>query len=328
MKPAALALVLTCACATAPAPLPAPAGYHVRRFLHDRCGERVILRGVNHPTLYVDRAGDALPEIAKTGANAVRLFWAATHGIPISVAAPAVERSIANGLIPILELHDSSGIWALPPLVAYWTSAEARAFIARFAAHLIVNLANEATPPSPAEFTRGYAQAIRALRAAGITTPIMIDGGRLGRDYEVLLAEGPALLRADPAHNLIFSAHLYDPLSEPAIAAIFARSIALDLPFVVGEFANRQPPGCGAPLDYRAIIRQAHRHEIGWLAWSWGDDRRGHAWNEDCAEFDMADTFAADSLLGWGREVALSAPESLRNTARRPRSLDSGRCGD
>ncbi|HKU44910.1 MAG TPA: hypothetical protein VJR89_42415, partial [Polyangiales bacterium] len=46
--------------------------------LHDRCGEKVVLRGINHPTLYIDRNGTALPEIAKTGANSVRLFWFAS----------------------------------------------------------------------------------------------------------------------------------------------------------------------------------------------------------------------------------------------------------
>lgn len=63
-----------------PGPTMLTSGLH----LYDACGERVVLLGVNHPTLYVDRAGAAMSEIARTGANAVRIFWFATNGVAIT----------------------------------------------------------------------------------------------------------------------------------------------------------------------------------------------------------------------------------------------------
>jgi mannan endo-1,4-beta-mannosidase len=297
------------------------------RFLVDRCGERVVLRGVNHPTMYVDRAGDALAEIAKIGANVVRLGWSATHGIAIGEVEPAIERAIAHGLIPMLEMHDSTGKWELEPIVAYWTSHEALALIDRYRDRLLVNIANEPNPPSPEVFVSGYAAIVRRMRAAGIHTPLIIDSGNFGRDHRLVLERGSELVQADPEQNLMLSVHLYDPLSENELAAIFARSVELGLPLLVGEFASASPHVC-QPVDYAAIIRQAQRFDIGWLAWSWGDDDPHTWWNVDgCPDsFDMTTTFSADTLRSWGKVVAIDSPASIRNTARRPHSMVAGRC--
>lgn len=337
---AAMACVLSCSRASdpstrsafdAPRAPAADGGEHATYFvrdgvLHDRCGEPVVLRGVNHPTLYVDRAGAAFAEIAKTGANSVRIFWAAGHGIPITASEPALQNAVRHHMLPILELHDSTCTWALDPIVSYWTSPEALALLTKYQSQLIINIANEASAPDASTFRDGYASIIRTLRRAGIHVPLMIDGAACGRDYHTLLEQGPALLAADPDHNLVFSAHLYDPLTQAQLAAIFDAFVRARLAFVVGEFANKQPPGCGAPLDYRSLIAEAHRYDIGWLAWSWGDDDQATRWNSDCEEFDMTRTFAFASLEGWGLEVAVTDPSSILHTARRPTSLTLGHC--
>jgi mannan endo-1,4-beta-mannosidase len=303
------------------------ATYYVQDgLLYDRCGEMVILRGINHPTLYIDRQGTALPEIAKTGANAVRLFWYATMGIAITEAETAIKTAIANGMVPILEMHDSTCKWSLDSIVSYWTSAEAVALIQRYQANMIVNIANETNPPSETEFESTYASVVQTLRTAGIHVPLMIDGGNCGRDYKMLLSQGAALLAADPDHNLIFSGHLYDPLSQSALGGVYDSFVTAKLPFVVGEFANKEPPGCGAALDYKDLIGEANKRGIGWLAWSWGDNDPNTDWNSDCAEFDMTSTFAFSSLHDWGLEVSVTLPDSLMNTAVRPASLKTGAC--
>ena len=294
--------------------------------LYDHCGEQVILRGVNHPTLYVDRKGEALPEIAKTGANSVRLFWFATHGIKITEAETAIKTSIAQHMIPILEMHDSTCEWSLDDIVSYWTSSDAVALIKRYEKQLIVNIANEPSAPNANTFKSKYTSVVQTLRKAGIHVPLMIDGSNCGRDFRPLLSQGAALLAADPDHNLIFSAHLYDPLSASEIGDTMQKFTDAKLTFVVGEFANKEPPGCGQALQYAGLIEQAQKHGTGWLAWSWGDDDPDSAWNSDCAEFDMTSTFAFDSLERWGKEVAVTLPNSIKNTAKRPQSLMTGEC--
>ena len=44
-------------------------------FLYSKDNEKVVLRGVNHMFIWTDREGKTIPEIAKTGANCVRIVW-------------------------------------------------------------------------------------------------------------------------------------------------------------------------------------------------------------------------------------------------------------
>ncbi len=303
------------------------------RHLYDRCGEKVVLIGVNHPTIYVDRAGSAMSEIAKSGANVVRIFWFATHGIAIGEAESAITAAEENGLIPMLEMHDATGPgnWGnMDAIVSYWTSSEAVALIARHEADMLINIANEAGPNRGEDydgFESVYRDAIAGIRAAGIRVPLVIDASGWGRDYQVLLDRGPALTEADPLHSVIYSAHLYDPMTRAEIGAVLDDAVALDLPFIVGEFANRSPAnGCGPALDYLGILAEANAREIGWLPWSWGDNDSDGWWNGDCWEFDMTSTFSFDSLERWGLEVAVTDENSIQNTAVRPHSLVEGSC--
>jgi len=303
------------------------------RQLYTSCGEKIVLRGVNHPTLYIDRAGDALPEIAKTKANAVRLFWYANNGVSIGEAEPAIKRAIASGMVPILEMHDATGpsAWGkLDSIVSYWTSSEAVALIKKYQHQMIVNIANEAGPEAGGgydDFEAKYKSAITKLRNAGIKVPLMIDASGWGRDDEALFKAGPGLIAGDPQHNVLLSWHEYDTLTQQQIAAVYDRAVTANLPLLVGEFANRSPTGtCGPALDYLGIIGEAQSRDIGWLAWSWGDNDPNTVWNTDCNEFDMTSTFAFDSLQGWGKEVAVTDTNSLTNTTIRPASFSSGSC--
>ena len=292
--------------------------------IFDPCGEKVVMRGVNHPTIFVDRAGAAMDEIAKTGANTVRIFWFATKDVPLSAAEDAVNAAVANGMIPMIELHDSTCKWDLEPIVEYWTRPESVEFIRKHEAYLMVNIANEASAPSSEAFREEYLRIVKRMRDAGIHTPLVIDGSRCGRDYEVLFEHGTELLEADPDHNLIFSAHLYDALEPAALTAVLEESIDLELPFIVGEFTHRSPPGCGNMIEYRHLIEEAERLGLGWLAWSWGDNNPESWWNSDCPQFDMTRTFSFDSLEGWGKEVAVDHPASIVNTSVRPASIEAG----
>jgi mannan endo-1,4-beta-mannosidase len=294
--------------------------------LQDGCGERVVLRGVNHPTLYVDRPGDALPEIARTGANAVRLFWKANDAVAITEAEPAIARSVAHGMLPILAMHDSTCAWNLESIVRYWTSREAVALITRHEAHLLINLAAQASAPTAAAFRAGYASAISRIRSAGIHVPIIIDASSCARDYAGLIAEGPALLADDPDHNLLFSTHFFSALSAAQVTAGLEAMAKSGLPFIVGAFAHKSVPGCATDLPYTRILADAQRLGIGWLAWSWGDDDPLKHWNTDCPEHDMTSTFSFDSMVDWARVVATTDANGIAKTSARPHALTAGTC--
>jgi hypothetical protein len=83
-------------------------------FLYDKCGEKVVLRGVNAMIVYWDREGTiTFPEIAKTSASCVRIFWKLDHPAPTSEELDlAIANCIANKMIPMVGLWDATGDWS------------------------------------------------------------------------------------------------------------------------------------------------------------------------------------------------------------------------
>jgi mannan endo-1,4-beta-mannosidase len=306
---------------------PGPSGSTMKvqgRFLYDSLGEQVVLRGVNTMVVWTDNAGtphDGLPvftEIAKTGANAVRIVWEV--GASLSELDAAITNAIASKMIPIIEMHDYTGDWGasvFDSLTGYWTRADVVALVNKHSKFLLVNYGNEVggAGVDEAEFHDYYQGAVSAMRAAGIHTPIVIDAPNWGQLINVVQAQGPDLIAKDPDHNLIFSVHTYwEEYTEQRIAQEFQESVTLGLPMIVGEFTHRAV-GCGDPIAYLRIIEECQKQQIGWLAWSWD------VGNQDCAEFDMIKSWSYDGLWGWGKEVAVTDKNSIKNTSVRPKSI-------
>lgn len=86
--------------------------FHVSgRYLYALNGERVILRGINEMSVVSDPTGEnTLPQIAKTGANVVRLMWMVWGGGGDKLDT-LLKTCIVNKMIPMLELHDATGKW-------------------------------------------------------------------------------------------------------------------------------------------------------------------------------------------------------------------------
>jgi mannan endo-1,4-beta-mannosidase len=84
--------------------------------------------------------------------------------------------------------------------------------------------------------------------------------------------------------------------------------------------APRVGVGCRGRIAYEHIMQEAQRLGIGWLAWSWGPG------NSDCREMDMTTDGTFDTLHDWGLEVAVTDPNSIRNTSVRPYSILHGEC--
>ena len=297
-------------------------GFFVQdRYLYSKDNEKVILRGVNHMFIWTDREGKTIPEIAKTGANCVRIVWN-TRG-RISDLDNIMGLCISNGMIPIPEIHDTTGNWdRLPEALDYWLRDETLQVLSNHQEYMILNIGNEpgAGEVSESEFFDVYHMIVTKMRAAGIRVPIMIDADMWGQNEKVLLSVGPKLLQADPEHNLIFSIHMWWPSEkhdpnatgfatvQERITATLEKSVELKLPFVVGEFA---PVAAGGvkEIPYKHIMAEAERLNIGWLAWSWGPG------NFDSPEMDMTAHGSFNTLVGWGKEVAVDSPLGIQNTS-------------
>lgn len=291
------------------------------RQLVDRCGEPVVLRGVNKMAVWRDPDGvPSFAEIARTGANVVRIVWSIET--PPAEFYATISNAMAAGLIPMIELHDATGRWdRLQEVVDYWVDASTVAVLQRHEPYLLVNIANEAGTHevTDEQFVAGYTEAVARMRRAGIRVPLVIDAAGWGRNVEQLLRTAPALQEEDD--NLLFSWHAWDTDGDQAarITENLERAVALEIPLLVGEFAHAQV-GCKGAIPYRHLMAEAERLGIGWLAWSWGPG------NSDCPAMDMTRDGRFETLHGWGEEVALSDPNSIRNTSVRPYSVEHGTC--
>ncbi|HTV24675.1 MAG TPA: cellulase family glycosylhydrolase [Polyangiaceae bacterium] len=309
---------------------PSPKHLYVQgRQLFDRCGEPVVLRGINEMVIWTAPEGQTFPEIAKTGANTVRVVWTVKDHPGEAQLDRVLSRAIAEKLIPIIELHDATGNLAgVPQVVEFWVRPEIVAVLKKHEQSLLLNIANEAgSAVQLADYVSTYTSAITKLRGAGLELPLMIDAPGWGQDVDTLQAAAPALMQADPQRNLLFSVHMWwskgassdDPGSTKRIRAEIEESVALNLPLVIGEFAHAGV-GCSRSIDYATILTEAQRAGIGWLAWSWGPG------NRDCNEMDMTTGGTFETLQGWGLEVSVSHPASIQKTSKIPASMARGEC--
>jgi len=293
-----------------------PTCYVSGRFLHATNGERILLRGVNKMNVATDKTGEkSFPEIAKTGANVVRIMWMKWGG-----GATALDTLIGNAikynLLPMIELHDATGKWgeALQGCVDFWVQADVLEIIKKYERYLLLNIANEAGDQSitQEDYRTTYHHIILQMRQAGIRVPLIIDAANWGRNEDYLLQNGQFLLQNDPLHNILFSWHIWDSgIAESRIKAGIDESIKLKIPLIIGEFAPMEVK-CKCCIPYHYIMDYCQKKKIGWLTWSWGPG------NNDCPGMDMSrGTF--ETLHGWGLETAVTHKNSIKNTAKRPR---------
>jgi mannan endo-1,4-beta-mannosidase len=281
----------------------------------------VVLRGVNKMTIWTDPDGvPSFAEIARTGANAVRIVWLTST--PAAEFDATLANAAAAHLIPILDMHDATGDWSkLPAVVDYWVRPETVEVIRKHEQYLLVNIANEAgRDVGDDAFVAAYSEAIARMRGAGIRVPLIIDAAGWGRNVEQLLRVAPLLLAQDS--NLMVSWHAWDTVGDQAARVTRSLELAVErnIPLLVGEFAHAEV-GCKPGIPYRHILSEAQRLEVGWLAWSWGPG------NQDCAAMDMTEDGTYETLHAWGKEVAVTDPNSICMTSRRPRSMVEGDCG-
>lgn len=304
------------------------------RHLFDPCGEQVIMRGVNEMFIWSDdpTGEKIMPEIAKTGANVVRIVWLTdkenAKGSPENLD-KVIQNSIDQKMFPMPELHGATGKWdKISDQVDYWTRPDVVAVLKKHEPYLLLNIANEAGDHTikADRFLEDYKGYISRIRETGLRCPIVIDASGWGQDLNILLETGPALIEHDPLKNILLSVHTWWPANDGSTRRIregIEKIVELDLPVFIGEFA---PMGvaCKRSIDYETILELSENHQIGWLAWSWGYVRNG-----DCHEMDMTTGEKRgkfEGLQGWGKEVAVTNPFSISNTSKRSRFILMGKC--
>lgn len=319
-------------------------GFYVQgRFLYDKCGEKTILRGVNEMSVWAgaDPTGTIyMPEIRKTGANCVRIVW--NTGSSLTTLDQIIQNCINNKMIPMIEMHDATGDWSkMPTVINYWTRTDVVALIKKHEQYLLVNIANEAGDGSETDaiFTQTYTDAVQRMRTAGIHTPLVIDANEWGKNLTTLNNTAANILNGDVDKNLIFSVHLYWPKFGGATSAFITtelqKAVNAGYCLIVGEFskygawAGNGVSVCSqqGEIDYPTILQECQKHSIGWLAWSWGTASNTGGGDNACVNMDMATNGKYTNLqAGWATEVAVSSPNSIKNTSVTPKFILNGAC--
>jgi mannan endo-1,4-beta-mannosidase len=316
------------------------------RFLHDRHGNQVVLRGVDLPLLddWSFPGSDSLSELAKTGANAVRIQWYMNYGdasrpaYSITDLGSFIDQCVAAQIVPIVMLADdtcqSDPTLVNTQMVPWWTSAAVAAVLKPRQEYLILNLANELgyyrwADDSAAALTaygNAYKTAIASMRGAGYTLPLMIDAPDCGTTFDAFTTIGAQLVAADPLGNVLLSTHAYWAAYDGR--PFVATAVAANLPVVFGEIANKQDEtaadgsteygyydldGSGqnhpttTGYTYQAFLTTLLADQIGWLAWSWHPDAC------DARNMSSDGTFA--NLTAYGEDIVNNATYGLRATA-------------
>lgn len=314
------------------------------RFLYTPCGDKVVLRGVNKMHVYdADNFGiGVLPEIRKTRANVVRIVWTTDRDNAVATAANldrVIEACINNDMIPLVELHDATGDWSkLQQCMNYWLRADVLAVMKKHQRYIILNIANEAGDflVSDADFRATYRQHIQALRAVGITAPIMIDATGYGQNIDILLNNASFLTTNDPEHNVLFSLHAYwQPKYFEQPLQLMKQKLQVaannNIPLVIGEFT-----GCytddpnSEDLMYTVILPECERLEMGWIAWEWGPGNADYSVDPPIPypRMDLTADGTYESIKdNWSKTILLSDPNSVRNTSVTPQYIiDGGVC--
>ncbi|MFF0317241.1 cellulase family glycosylhydrolase [Micromonospora sp. NPDC005252] len=298
-------------------PAHAAAGFSVAGGkLYDANGAQFIMRGVNHAHTWYPQQTSTFANVKALGANTVRVVLASgdrwTRNTNADVA-NVISLCKANRLICVLEVHDTtgygeqSGAITLDRAVDYWLSL--KDVLVGQERYVIVNIGNEPYGnQNYSSWATDNANAIKRLRAGGLTHTIMVDAPNWGQDWSFTMRDNAAaVFAADPARNTVFSIHMYGVFDTAAeITDYLGRFRAAGLPIVVGEFGFNHSDG---DPDEDTILAYSQANGIGWLGWSWSGNGGGVEY------LDMATAFNPANLTSWGQRV-FNGANGIRQTAR------------
>lgn len=282
--------------------------------LYDGNGKPFVMRGINHAhAWYKGQETTAIPAIAKTGANTVRVAlgdgdqWGYDD---INRVKNIISLCEQNKLIAVLEVHDATGsddVSKLNNAVNYWISMK-DALVGKEST-VILNIVNEwyGTWDSNG-WAQGYQQAIPKLRAAGIKNTIMVDCAGWGQYPKSVFDNGKAVFNSDPDKNTMFSIHMYEYAGGDAntVKANIDGVINQGLALTIGEFGLKHTNG---DVDEATIMSYCQQKSVGYLGWSW--DGNGSDWSY----LDISTDWSGSNLTEWGN-ILVNGSNGIKQTSK------------
>lgn len=295
----------------------ASGGFHVDgTTLYDGNNNAFVMRGINHPhSWFKDKLETAIPAIAATGANTVRVVLSDGQQYQkdsLENINKIIDICKENKLVCILEVHDITGkddIEGLKKTAEYWV--EMKSALIGNEQYVLLNIANEWVGSWDLAETwyNGYSEVLKTIRGAGINNAIIIDAAGWGQLATPIDTYGKTLLEEDPNHNLIFSIHMYGAAGKNS--RIIARNIKYGtdngLCVIVGEFGYNHSDG---DVDEASIMQYCTENNVGYLGWSWKGNGGGVEYLDIALDWE-GKTLSED----WG-EVLINGPNGIKETAK------------
>lgn len=301
-----------------------PAGFHIDgRKVLDAKNSEFIMCGINHAhTWYEAELSKAIPAIAKTGANCVRVVlsngkhaenWGKNSADDVK---NVIKLCKDNKMIAILEVHDCTGYpekqgaVKLSTAVDYWIELK-NEFIGQ-EAFVIINIANEPFGNNVPDTTwvGEHKTAIKRLRDSGFKHLLMVDAANWGQDWEnIMQKNAQKVFDADPDKNTMFSVHMYDVYKDAATVGTYLKTfVDKGLPLVVGEFAADHGSS-SKDVDEASILSKTKELGLGYIGWSW----KGNS--SDLTSLDIANQWDGSSLSIWGERL-INGANGIKATAK------------
>lgn len=303
---------------------PRPTLYAHGEVIRGRCGEPFVPRGVTEMVVWSEDR-DGIPEfeeIAKTGANAVRIVWLTSDSA--SELEVAIQNAVDQGMVPLVEVHDDDepdgDAAGLSRAADYWSSPEVVAVVDEYEEVLLLEIWGAIGTADRDVWVSGYQEAIRRIRGAGVRVPLIVDAPGWGDDLQAIVDAAPEVVAADALGNVILGTDVWSRGPEEIIGKLEVLQ-EVGVPVLITEFSGfRDCPE--VQRDIAALLQVAANHGVGWFAWSWGGVQ-----NSGCeGALDMAPGGTFDDLTGWGLEVAVTDDNSLSRTALPLSSLTAETC--
>lgn len=279
------------------------------RKLYDTCGAPLVIRGVEMPLgLGFEVNGslaNAVVELAKTGANAVRLLPDVSQ-LSAADLGPVVAAAVQAGLVVFISPGDTT----------WFGRADAQALIAEYEPYIVLDAFQEAAYDNPTMWLSDAKAAVATVRGYGYRVPLTAISNQYGRDLPTALSKGAQVVAADSLGNTIIGWQAYwgssnyyqglygltlDQAMQQVASAAFTIQIGLDdhTDYATDPIET---------LDYPTLMNDAKTYGVGWLWWDWrliGSDHSN--------DLSTDGTFA--HLSGFGADVISGQPAGLAKTA-------------
>jgi mannan endo-1,4-beta-mannosidase len=306
-----------------PPPSTGPGVYQASgRRLLDPCGERLVVRGVEQMFWQTSWLSPRLvPEIAKTGANTVRIL--PQISLPTPTGEPPLSLARMEELIYLgIKNHmlvDVAVNGGKDPSI--YLRSDVKALLLKYERNIVIHAKGEGYERTGSEWATNAKDVVSQLRAAGYKAPLYIMATNGGRNLPVILKYGSEIVAADPLRNIVFgwqaywgSSNYYQDLFGMTLTQAIAK--VRDAPFPIQVGLLKLTDGAEA-MDYSPVMAAAQADGIGWLWWDWRMDRNN---------------LTTDGIFGhwatYGQAVVVSNPNSISRTSARTYFQQNGVCSD